>query len=97
MKFTWNSNKLQRNLRKHGIHFEEAAQIFDSPMLCNLDERYDYGEDRWIGIGMTRGRCIVIVYTETGDDTIHLISARKALKHERETFETHIKDRLEAD
>ena len=51
-----------------------------------LDEREDYGEDRWIGIGILRNIVAVVVFTEPRQDTIRIISARKANKHERKRY-----------
>lgn len=60
-------------------------------MLIRLDTRFDDGEDRWIGIGLTQGRIAIVVYTEHDDgNTIRLISARKALKNERKQYEDNI-------
>jgi uncharacterized DUF497 family protein len=88
MRFEWDEQKNQANIEKHGLSFADAAQIFDGPMLVNLDTRRDYGEDRWIGIGLTRGRVVVIAYTEREDDeqAVRVISMRKALNHERERY-----------
>jgi len=64
MKFEWDERKNQSNLIKHGFDFAHAPGIFNSPMLVELDDREDYGEDRWIGIGLLSGRVVVVVYTE---------------------------------
>ena len=56
-------------------------------MLISLDVKEDYGEERWIEIGFLRGRIVVFVFTERDDDTIRIISLRKALKYERIQFE----------
>ena len=91
MKFLWDEQKRQENLRKHGVDFANVKDVFDAPMLTRLDARYDYGEDRWIGIGLTQGRIVVVVYTESDNgNTIRLISARKALKYERKQYEDNI-------
>jgi uncharacterized DUF497 family protein len=65
-------------------------------MLTGLDEREDYGEDRWIAIGLLKGIVVVIVFTERGENTIRVISLRKALKDERNRYEKAIRDGLEA-
>ncbi len=52
--------------------------MFDGSMLVELDERTDYGEDRWIGIGFLRNGVAVVVWTERQGDVIRIISARKA-------------------
>ncbi|WP_313929912.1 BrnT family toxin [Microcoleus sp. FACHB-SPT15] len=81
-------------MAKHGFNFADAPRIFDLPMLVALDEREDYGEDRWIGIGLLNGRVVVVVYTEPDDETIRIISLRKALSHERKRYEQYLKNRL---
>lgn len=91
MKFLWDEQKRQENLRKHGVDFANVKDVFDAPLLTRLDACYDYGEDRWIGIGLTQGRIVVVVYTESDNgNTIRLISARKALKYERKQYEDNI-------
>ena len=64
------------------------------PMLVGPDDREDYGEDRWIGIGLLRGRIVVVVYTESEDETVRIISLRKALSHERRDYEEELRNRL---
>ena len=87
MKFVWDEQKNRINIRTLGFSFADAWEIFETPMLVDLDERFDYGEDRWIGIGRLRSRTVVIVYMEPDDETIRIISLRKALSHERYAYE----------
>jgi uncharacterized DUF497 family protein len=87
MRFEWDEQKNRANIRKHGFSFADAWEIFDAPMLVDLDDRFDYGEDRWIGIGTLRSRIVVVVYTEPDEDTTRIISPRKALNHERRAHE----------
>ena len=94
MKFEWDESKKQSNLIKHGFDFADAYRIFNLPMVFELDEREDYGEDRFIAIGLLDGRVVVIVYTEPDDQTIRIISLRKALSYERKYYEQYIKNRL---
>ncbi len=61
-------------------------QVFDLPMLTMIDDRDGYGEDRWIGLGLMRGVVIVVVFTEPNQNTIRIISARKATKYEEKKF-----------
>jgi uncharacterized DUF497 family protein len=61
------------------------------------DERQDHGEDRWIGIGLLEGRTVVVVFAEPTENTVRIISLRKALRRERERFEQHIQDQLGGD
>ena len=95
MEFEWDEAKRKENLRKHGLDFLDAPEIFNGPMLTALDTREDYGEDRWIGVGLTQNRCVVVSFTERDEGRItHIISLRKALTHEQKTFEKILKDRL---
>ncbi len=87
MKFEWDENKNQINIKKHGFDFADAHMVFEHPMLINLDTREDYGEDRQIGIGLFEMRVVVLVFTEQDEETIRIISFRKAIKDERKRFE----------
>lgn len=88
MRFEWNEQKNISNLQKHGLAFENAVSLFDgsAPLLIELDDRIDYGEDRWIGIGLLRNHIVVVVFVELTSDTIRLISARRANHYERKRY-----------
>ena len=64
MRLEWDENKRKENIRKHGFDFVDAWKIFATPMLTDLDEREDYGEDRWIGIGVLDACIVVVVFAE---------------------------------
>lgn len=66
------------------------------PLRISLDERQDYGEDRWIGLGLLDGRVVVVVYTRPDEETIRIISLRKALPYKRKRYEQYLKDELGA-
>jgi uncharacterized protein len=51
VRFEWDEGKNQINIRKHGIDFRDAVDVFDHPVLTAIDQREDYGEDRWIAPG----------------------------------------------
>jgi uncharacterized DUF497 family protein len=63
-------------------------------MLTRLDTREDYGEDRWIGLGVLDTRVVVVVFTERGEDIIRIISLRKATTYERLQYEKTIANQL---
>jgi uncharacterized protein len=91
MSVVWNEIKRRENIRKHGIDFKDAQEIFRSPMLANIDNRHDYGEERWVGIGFMKGIIAVVIYTENDDkNIIRIISARKATKNENQKFKEAI-------
>jgi len=77
MKFEWDDRKNKSNLAKHGFDLADAFRIFNLPMVIELDERDDYGEDRCIGIGLLDGRVVVVVYTEPDEETVRIISRAK--------------------
>lgn len=90
MQFEWDEAKNQANIRKHGIAFEDAVGIFNHPTLTRLDNRTDYGEERWVSIGRIYHLTGVVVYTEQVGDILHIISARKARKREIQHYEESI-------
>ena len=85
MHFEWDESKRQSNVEKHGIDFADCSVVFDNRTYLLLDDRDDYGEVRFISIGLLRDIVVVIAHTET-DEVIRLISARKANRHEQEAF-----------
>lgn len=98
MRFEWDEKKNNENIRKHRLDFADAWQVFENPLLAKLDERENYGEDRWIGIGMmSNGIVIVLLFTEREQETIRIISMRKATKNELTRYEKAIKNRLGKD
>ena len=63
-------------------------------MLVDIDDREDYGEIRFVGFGFLKNLIVAIVFTELDEQTIRVISLRRALKHEREYFENYIANEL---
>lgn len=86
MKFEWDRAKADANERKHVVSFEEAASIFRDFHVDRHDLRRDYGETRFIALGVdSNGLVLNVVYTLRGEN-IRIISAWKASKHERKTY-----------
>lgn len=95
MKFEWNEAKNRQNIKKHGIDFSDAWQLFEHPLLVWRDDRFEYDEDRHIGLGMLNNMLVVLAaFVEIDNETIRIISMRKAKKHERVRYEKAVKDRL---
>ena len=85
-KVEWNETKAKRNYAKHGVRFELAKEVFNDPFAVEVqDDRQDYGEERFVILGMVEGRLFYVAYTERAD-AIRLISARRATKNEQETY-----------
>jgi uncharacterized DUF497 family protein len=85
MKFTWREPKRLSNLKKHGLDFADAEKIFSGPVRFDPDHRFGYEEERFIAVGLLDDRVVVIAHTQTRDET-HIISMRKAERHERKKF-----------
>jgi len=96
MRFEWDEAKNRANIRKHGFDFADAEEMFSGPILVRPDTREDYGEKRWIGVGMVRGRVAFVVFAEHPQETIRIISLRKADHEERRDYEEAIQNGLEA-
>lgn len=92
MRFTWDKKKQQKNIKKHGIDFTELVRVFDKPMLTRIDDREDYGETRWISLGDLDGKIVVLVFTEE-DDTVRLISTRRATNNEKRIYSEKVYQR----
>ncbi len=85
MDVEWDENKRETNIEDHGIDFVRAAKIFDNPIVERLDERQDYGEDRYIAIGHWNEEFLVVVYTWRRSNR-RIISAWKAGRDEKRTY-----------
>jgi uncharacterized DUF497 family protein len=90
--FEWDSEKAKRNIKLHGISFDEASTAFgDSLSLTIYDPLHSDKEDRFVLIGNSyKNRLLVVVHTERGNK-IRIISARKATKKERKQYEESAK------
>jgi len=88
MRFEWDPDKAAVNLQKHGVSFEEAQEVFDDPDAFHFfDADHSIGEVRYNVIGHSRQRLLFVVYTEHGEGTMRLISAREADKFHRRLYE----------
>lgn len=86
LSFEWDNEKAASNLTKHGVPFTLAARVFYDPArIDRYDCREDYGEDRFLSIGLVGTVLLVVTYTMRGE-TIRLISARKAASHEHPDY-----------
>jgi uncharacterized protein len=84
--FEWDENKNQSNIKKHGIDFNIAKEVFnDQDKITTPDKRNDYGEERYKAVGKVFGTIISVIFTFR-DELIRLISARKASYKEREQY-----------
>ncbi len=85
MEFEWDEAKRLTNLRKHGIDFIDVPIVFDGYIVTVEDERFNYGERRFVTFGLLQGQVVAIVHTEREECT-RIISARKASKYEQQIY-----------
>lgn len=86
METEWDPVKAAANVAKHGVRFEYAARVFLDPHRRDtVDDRRDYGEERWVALGSIEGRVYVVTYTMRGR-RVRLISARKANPREQARY-----------
>lgn len=83
-RFEWDSARAANNKRKHRVSFDEAVTVFGDPLAVTFsDTDHSEGEDRSRTYGISReGRLLVVVHTER-PNTVRIISARKATRHEQ--------------
>ena len=85
MEFEWDEAKRKSNLRNHGIDFVGIEQVFEGATVTILDDRFDYGEQRFVTFGLLEGRVVAIAHTET-DEVIRITSVRKATNYEESSY-----------
>jgi len=84
--FEWDDAKATANYVKHGVTFEAARDVFKDPFAIEqIDDRHDYGEERWTLLGMAGDRLLLVAYTMR-QNRVRLISARAAEPFERREY-----------
>jgi hypothetical protein len=81
MLFEWDEHKRSANLKIHKLDFRDAPEVFDGSTVTYEDDRFNYGEQRFVTLGLLKGTAVSIVHTETPEQ-IRIISFRKATRHE---------------
>ena len=89
MDFEWDENKRQRNIREHAIDFERAKEIWQGPVLEAPSRQRPHSEERFLGIGQSKGRILTVLFTWRGKNS-RIISARVARRDERENYQKEI-------
>jgi len=88
VQFEWDPKKAKRNVKKHGVSFEEGVTVFYDPLSATFDDPdHSVGEHRYITIGLSsRDRLLVVAHAERGE-ILRIISARPATAYERKSHE----------
>jgi uncharacterized protein len=86
MEFEWDEEKARANLAKHGVSFRAARKVFNDPdKIDDIDDLIDYGEERWVAIGLSDLKLCTVVYVFRNGN-IRIISARGASRHEEQDY-----------
>ena len=88
---TWDEAKRRRNIKDHGLDFADCEAIWDNFTITREDIRQVYGEKRLVTFGILKGDAVVMVHTERRAGP-HIISLRKAEKHETRYYFKVAKD-----
>ena len=89
MRFIWDEAKRESNLRKHGLDFADAHRVFDGIVVQQPDTRFHYDEHRHIAVGMLDALVVIVVHVEA-DETIRIISMRRATRNETNFYYENI-------
>jgi uncharacterized DUF497 family protein len=89
-RITFDPKKRAKTLKERKLDFKDASRVFDGYTLDDIDDRFDYDEERNITVGALGQKVVVIVWTEAGDNTRRVISMRQANAEE----ENHYWERL---
>ena len=85
MDFEWNEKKNRLNYEKHGLDFNDAEFVFSEKTITFKDDRFEYGEERFITLGELKKRVVVIVHIQR-DFVTRIISMRKANEREKKIY-----------
>ncbi|MGH9522397.1 MAG: BrnT family toxin [Terriglobales bacterium] len=85
MEFTWSKAKRAANLKAHGLDFVDAPRVFEGLTFTFEDDRFVYGEQRLVTLGLLAGTPVSIVHTETAHE-IRILSFRKATQREAQIY-----------
>jgi uncharacterized protein len=89
LEFIWRDDKNRRNKAKHGVGFETAERVFDDPFHLSIQDRHEDGEERRQTLGLVGPVVLLVAHTfveETDREIVHVISARRATKRERDAY-----------
>lgn len=91
MRVGWDLEKALANLAKHGVEFQDAAEVFSDPLARSIQDRHEAGEERWQTLGLVGGLVLLVVAHTWGEDedgeVVRIISARRATRRERREYE----------
>ncbi len=90
MRYEWDAAKNRNNFAKHGLDFADAEHVFAGPCVTFADDRFDYGEKRFITMGLLAGRAVILAHAARGEDITRIISMRKANRREQKIYQKRL-------
>jgi len=88
MHYEWDETKRTLNLRKHGVDFADAVGVLEDSAALTIEDEIAEGEIRFVTLGSDfLGRVLYVVWTQRDEDSIRLISARKASRGEARQYQ----------
>ena len=91
MEFSWSEAKRKLNMKNHGLDLVDAPRVFEGVTFTFEDDRFTYGEQRFVTLGLLAGIPVSIVHTEN-EHEIRIISFRKATRRETQIYFDEIKN-----
>jgi uncharacterized DUF497 family protein len=89
MKYEWDEAKNRKNFAKHGLSFEDASRVFAGPCVTFEDDRFSYGEERLVTLGLLAERLVVIAHAPRDEGT-RIISMRKGNRREQKIYQERL-------
>jgi uncharacterized protein len=86
VKIEFDPAKRENILFRRGIDLATAGELLAGKCLTDADDRFDYGEDRWISVGPLSGEIVACVWTDRGDEVVRVITMWKATAREQERY-----------
>jgi uncharacterized DUF497 family protein len=87
LEFEWHDAKAEANLQAHGVSFDLAKTVFKDPLAVErVDDREDYGEERFVIVGMAAGGVVLFVAFTEREGRMRIVSARRATQNEQDDY-----------
>jgi hypothetical protein len=94
MRISFDSNKREEVLRDDQLDLADAPELLSGVCFEMVDDRRDYGEERWVSIGMLKGKVVVCVWADWGDDHVRVITMWQAEPAERRRYYEYLAELL---
>jgi uncharacterized DUF497 family protein len=95
MRVSFDETKRQLVLKEHGVDLAGAGRLLDGLCFEMADDRFDYGEERWVSIGELDGEVVVCIWADWGDDHVRVITMWKAKANEKKRYYDYLEQFLQ--